>query len=375
MAQFGTDRRLSPLRVVLVSHSALPGGHNNVILSLLRHRPEDVECRCVFLEEGPIAGEVEALGVATELIASGRARELWRVPGVLRALRRAIAAHGADVVFAHVSKAQIYCAPAAHRAGVASIWRNPEGMAQAPRLIRLAARLPAQAVVCSSHFTAAELAGRTRADVHIVHPGIEADDVPPARVHAPGAPVFGTVGRLQRWKRIELVLAALPHVLRELPDARLRVIGGPYGERDRGYAGELREVAERLGVASAVEFTGQLPSARGEIRTLDVLVHTALREPFGLVMVEAMQQGVPVVATRDGGPAEIVRDGVDGLLVDETDAGALARALVELGQDPGRRAALGASARERALTEFSATRMSAQLWGLVRGVATDSGAG
>jgi glycosyltransferase involved in cell wall biosynthesis len=362
-----------PLRALFVSHSALPGGHNGVIRSLLRHRPDEAACRCIFLEPGPMAGRLADDGFDVSVVDSGRARQFWNAVGVVRELRKAIREHRADVVFAHVSKAQLYCSIAARLERTPSVWWNQEGMAQNRRLIRLAARLPAGDVICSSDFTAAELRGHTSATVHRIHLGPELDGIGEPHRHSPGPAVFGNVGRLQRWKRVELAIQAMPHVVEALPGARLRVVGGPYGELDSGYPDELRRLAATAGVADAVEFTGEVADAGGEIAALDVMVHTSLREPFGLVMVEAMLRGVPVVASDQGGPSEIVRDGVDGLLVNAEDPDALAAALIELGRDAERRAALGAAARERALANFTAERMSEQAWRVVRAAATGPG--
>jgi glycosyltransferase involved in cell wall biosynthesis len=82
-----------------------------------------------------------------------------------------------------------------------------------------------------------------------------------------------------------------------------------------------------------------------------------------------MVRGVPVVVPAEGGPAETVRHGVDGLQVDVTDAAALARAVVELAGDSGRRATMGAAGRERVLAEFTEERMAGRAWRLVEAVA------
>jgi glycosyltransferase involved in cell wall biosynthesis len=85
-------------------------------------------------------------------------------------------------------------------------------------------------------------------------------------------------------------------------------------------------------------------------------------------VVEAMLRGVPAIVPPLGGPAEVVRDGVDGIVIDPTDAAGLAAAVVQLARDPGRRAAMGAAGRERALELFDATRMAAETWELLAGV-------
>ena len=153
------------------------------------------------------------------------------------------------------------------------------------------------------------------------------------------------------------------------PAARLRVIGDASPTLDAGYPDELSAAAARLGVAGAVDFTGHVDDVPAAMRALDVLVHTAEGEPFGLVLVEAMLSGVPVIAPHEGGPAEIVRDGVDGLLVDVTDPRVLADAILSLARDPARRRLLGAAGRTRALERFTAERMAAEAWAITRDVA------
>ena len=346
-------------------HSALPGGSNEMLLTLLRHRPQGARCDVVFLQDGPIAERAAALGARVAVVDAGRAREAWRARRVVRAIRGAIRRSGPQLVVSHVSKAHLYAAPAAWLDGLPIVWRQPELRDHKPGMIELAARLPATAVVCSSDATAADHRSRWPwADVRRVHPGVEVDGLGAPREHEPGPVVLGVVGRLQRWKRVELALRALPELLRALPDARLRVVGGAAPGLDEGYEEELREEAARLGVAAAVEWAGQMPGADAAMARLDVLVHTADREPFGLVLVEALLRGVPVVAPAAGGPAEIVRDGVDGLLVDVEDPEALAAGLVAVAADPERRAAMAAAGRRHALERFTAQRAAAELWAL-----------
>ena len=84
---------------------------------------------------------------------------------------------------------------------------------------------------------------------------------------------------------------------------------------------------------------------------MDVVVNASAGEPFGIVLVEAMLAGRPVVAFADGGPAEIVQDGETGLLIPD---GGLTTALAELAADPALRERLGVKGNERARTSFGA---------------------
>ncbi len=359
------------MHATLVSHSAGPGGATEVVLSLVRHAPPGVEVSCVFLEDGDAVAAAAELGASPTVIAAGRARELWRAPAVVQGLRRAFRSSAADVVFAHVTKAHLYASPAARLHGVPYLWWQHERVGQRPLMHAVCARLPAAAVVCSSAFTAAEQRARfpRGAAVTCVHPGVEVDGVGRRAPRPSGGPVLGVVGRLQRWKRVELAVRAMPGVLAAAPGARLRVVGDAAPGLDDDYPAELRAEADRLGVADAVEFTGHVPRGGDAIGDLDLLVHCAELEPFGLVLVEALLRGVPVVAPSTGGPAEIVRDGVDGLLVDPADRSELTRAIVRLLGDPARCASMGEAGRGRALEHFSAERMAARAWALATGVA------
>ena len=140
--------------------------------------------------------------------------------------------------------------------------------------------------------------------------------------------VLLTISRLVPWKGIELCLEALSH-LEDLP-VSLRIVGN--GAPD--YELSLRELADRLGVREQVEFIGAVPPNKvaEEYRTADIFMLASYYEPFGIVLVEAMAAGVPIVATNVGGIPTVVEDGVSAQLVPSGDAVGLAkeiRALVK----------------------------------------------
>lgn len=357
-------------RPLLVSHTAQPGGSNEVLLGLLRHRPPEVQPACVFLAAGPTVAAAEALGASCEVVAAGRAREAWRTPGIVAALVRAMRRHHADVAFAHVSKAHLYAAPAAALCRLPYLWWTHEVPGQKRFMHAIADRLPARLIICSSRFTAEAQRRRSGSPPAVcVYPGVEPAPAPRASGVRTGGNV-GLVGRLQRWKRVELLLDAAPALFAAEPRARVVVMGGAGPGIDSDYPAELRGLAQELGVADAVRFVGHVDDVQALLGELDVLVHTAEQEPFGLALVEAMLAERPVVAPNEGGPAEIVRHDEDGLLIDVEDPDCLAASLVALLRDPDRRERMGRSGRERALECFTAQRMAAEAWALVDGVAT-----
>ncbi|GAA2335637.1 glycosyltransferase [Streptomyces cuspidosporus] len=167
------------------------------------------------------------------------------------------------------------------------------------------------------------------------------------------------VGRLVPRKGAEVSLAALAL----LPDTELVIAGGPppAGLDEDPEVARLRDLARRLRVAGRVRFTGGLP--RGQVpallRAADVALCPADYEPFGIVPLEAMGCGTPVVASAVGGQRDTVADPGTGRLVPPRDPIALAEAVGELLDHPARRAACGSAGRRRVLTRYGWDRVAA----------------
>ncbi len=170
-------------------------------------------------------------------------------------------------------------------------------------------------------------------------------------------PLFGAVCRLDEWKGVEVFLDAAAEVARTRPAARFVVVGGPLIGQET-YASSLKMRASALGLNGVVHFTDWRypPDAMPDVhRALDALVLPSVEpEPFGLVVVEAMATGKPVIATRHGGPTELVLDGVTGWLVPPRDPHALARAMERVIDDPARARVMGEEGRRRAVELYDA---------------------
>ena len=148
------------------------------------------------------------------------------------------------------------------------------------------------------------------------------------------------MGRLVDWKALDIVIEALSLV----PDAELVIIG------DGPMRAPWRQTAEKLGVADRVTFTGFLPQAEcaPHLHASQALVLPSIYECGGAVVLEAMASGVPVIATRWGGPADYL-DSSCGFLIEPSSREALvqgfAAAMTKLVDEPGLRDRLGASGR------------------------------
>jgi glycosyltransferase involved in cell wall biosynthesis len=196
--------------------------------------------------------------------------------------------------------------------------------------------------------------------VEVVPNGVELDDAPaprPALRHRLALPaharLVGEVARLAEVKGQRTMIEALP----ELDGVHLALVGQDV-EFEGAYQGELERLAERLGVADRVAFVGHLPDAARRYGEFDVVVLPSLAEGLPMVLLEALAQARPVVATPVGGTPEIVVHEETGLLVPPGDAQALAAAIRRLVNDLvlGRR--LGEAGRALVQTRYSAEQQA-----------------
>jgi spore coat protein SA len=165
------------------------------------------------------------------------------------------------------------------------------------------------------------------------------------------------VGRLIPIKGIHHLLKAMPKVLEQQPDARLLIVGGAFygSNRTTPYVAHLQRLAGPLG--NTVQFIPYVPHERIAewFRLADTLVvPSSEREAFGLVNVEAMASGVPVVATRAGGMSEVIEHGRTGLLVPLSEIDQeLPNSIVALLQNAEYARLLGEQGRQRVLEQFT----------------------
>lgn len=145
------------------------------------------------------------------------------------------------------------------------------------------------------------------------------------------------VGFLRRVKGVDLLLKAMRTAIDRKPSLRLVIVGGGFYESYRRQEEELRGLASELGLDANVEFVGMKPPSEvaSFMRESSLLVLPSRSETFGAVLIEAMACGTPVLATRCGGPEEIVNDEV-GRLVPKEDVAALAKAILEMTSERNR---------------------------------------
>ncbi len=163
--------------------------------------------------------------------------------------------------------------------------------------------------------------------------------------------VVGWVGRMTAVKRTDFVVRALEKLVADGVDAYVLLVGdGPDREG-------LERYAHELGVIKRCLFLGYQEDVARFYDAIDVLVLPSINEGTPVSVIESLAARRPAVATRVGGVPDVVRDGIDGLLVDADDVEGLADRLAELAHDAPRRAAMGEAGRARVLERYAVGRL------------------
>lgn len=326
--------------VLFVTYSGLWGGAECILLDVACSlgRPAVLMC-----PEGELARRARDRGLPV-LAVPERPRELRGGPRTALSAGAGLAGHARDVRTLAASLRPPAVVAFGMRSAIASAVAL-SGLPERPALVfehvdqlpgppvdGLVRRAAASAdlVVALTDDLAGEL-GPLGERVQVVPPGVDLDEFEVTTL--PESPVALLLGAIAPWKRPDLALEVVALAARELPELRLVIAGHPVGRESAGLLERLRERAARPDLAGRVEFAGALPDPRPALAGASCLLHCAEREPFGIVLLEAMASGRPVVAPAAGGPLEIVAEGC-GRLYAPGDAAAAAAALVATLTDP-----------------------------------------
>jgi glycosyltransferase involved in cell wall biosynthesis len=339
------------------------GGAEAMLQSVLDGaRGSGHEIELVFFEPGPWPDDLIDAGYRVEIVHAGRLRQAHRWVATVVRLRGIIHRRKPDLILNWMPKTQLYGSPAALLAGLPKrvIWWQ-HGIPKHGWMDSLATVLPAKAIGCSSNGSErAQSRLRPSRTTFVVAPGAAVPDTTSRQepLELPrGVPVVGLVGRLQPWKGQDRLLKAQA-VLRDRGHGmHLVIVGGDAYSLSGEYAESLRPLVARLGLEDAVTLTDQVPDAGPYIDQMDILVNASDAEPFGIVLLEAMARGVPVVAVDCGGPGEFIVHGKTGVLAASGEPEALADALEPLLVSSSLRGKIGEAGRERFMQDFTDAAM------------------
>jgi glycosyltransferase involved in cell wall biosynthesis len=284
-------------------------------------------------------------------------------------LTRLIRRERIALVHANSNTAQIYAGPAARLSGVPCIWHTRDlvnlGLL-GPWLNRFSSRTIAISDCVHRHVS---LCIHPPNILRTIYNGIDTTLNAPhgrSQISLPDepvgpqtgsllhkGPVFGMIAQLVPWKNHGAFIETAARLATILPDARFVIAGDDLFDEHRGYRTTLESKIAQLGLKDRLLFTGHLPDVTPLLESMDVVIHPAVREPLGRVILEAMARGKPVVAVNACGPAEIIRHGLDGLLAASERAEDLAEEALCLIHNPLLAGQLGAAGRQRVEQDFN----------------------
>ena len=386
----GGARTTWPRTVLHMIDTGGPGGaetiYTQVSTGLAAERWRSVD---VVPEPGWLLDTLRTAGADTRLLRSTRSFDVRHVAALVQLIRRTRAV----LVHAHLFDAGVYASLAARLTGIpvvctlhgrVDISRHDPYLAGKRHILdRRRNRVVFVSDSLRRWYEGA--APMRRAPTRVVHNGIDAALFTPGRDStlrcelgiADDELLVGAVGNIRPAKDYSTLLRAFALLRDRGVKARLVVVGEGGNELER----QLNEERAALCLEELVAFAGFRQDIPRALRALDLYVSSSSSEGFSLTTVQAMACALPVVATRCGGPEEIVQDGVTGRLVAPSSPRALADALAALLADRGRRATLGRAARSAAETRFALQSMVAgyeavyaDALGLVQGSASRTAA-
>jgi glycosyltransferase involved in cell wall biosynthesis len=346
------------MRALILHSGNLYGGIETALLALARasRRAELDLTVALCFDDRRFWRELQETGVAVHSLGAVRVSRPWQVRDARLRLRRHLEDSSVDVcvtpstwthaLFAPVVRAnQTPLVAWAHDRWTPARWIDRLALRHRPDLIvansryteegmrRIWPHVPIRMVCCPVEPTPpnADVRRTIRAQLGARH-----DEV-----------VVVQVGRLDPYKGHQVLIEALARIPRDLA-WRCWIVGGVDNDEQADYLAQLKSASAAHGIADRVTFTGARADIADVLAAADIFCHPNSRpEPFGLVFIEALRSGLPVVGSASGGVLEIVTDEC-GRLIEPGSVPALAATLTDLTRSPGLRAALGAAGPARA---------------------------
>jgi len=369
--------RIRPLRPAILQLITTldPGGAEHQLLTLVRRLRDRFRFEVAYFKGGgALAPQFEALGIRVHRLDIRR----WADPGCLVRLGRLVRSLRPDLVVTHLFKADVYGALAAigtdiplvsHKHNEDRFLLNPFfgalGLATAARCRRLVAVSEAVA-----RFHSQRAGFPPERFVRVLHgiegdpPGVPAHEMRRRLGIDEEALLLGTAARLTHQKGLDTLIRAVRRLVERDDRFRFRCLIAGVGE-DRD---SLASLCRELDLGERVRLLGRVADIPAFLQALDIFILPSRWEGLGVVLLEAMANGCPIVASRVGGIPEVVEDGRTGRLVPPDDPVALATTVLELARDRTQRRRLADAGRSAFERRFTASRMAEETAAVYEGV-------
>jgi glycosyltransferase involved in cell wall biosynthesis len=348
------------LRVLHASSGNLYGGVETALVALARFRDlcPAMQPEFALSFEGRLSRELAETGAAVHQLGEIRTRKPWTVWSARANLRALLSKRPFDVVMCHMAWPMAMFGTTARRAGLPLAFWAHDAANGSHWLERWASRVSPDIVIGNSRFTEGTVPLMfPNAPCKIVfYPVMPQQPADAPRCRAEIRRALGVaddtvaiiqVSRMEAWKGHRLHLDALAK-LKDNPRWTCWMVGGAQRPEEQKYMREIQGQAARLGISDRVRFLGQRSDVPSLLAAADIFSQPNLgAEPFGIVFIEALAAGLPVVTTAMGGPKEIIDESC-GMVAPPGNAELVAAALGRLIDSADLRSRLGRSGPQRA---------------------------
>jgi glycosyltransferase involved in cell wall biosynthesis len=376
------------MKVLFYNHTGQVSGAERVLLMILARLDQHCFDPLVICpEQGPLLEMVTNLGVPVESLPGLEARFTWRLDRllrylksfffVIRHLRRKVVSSKPDLIHANSIRAGLVATAATLGLGTKVVWHLHDLLPRHPlssfvrvfAFLSTRARMIAVSQAVANNFHGALFPLRKRVSVILNVVELEEfgsnqntrQQIREEFQLTEAELLIGIVGQLTPRKGQLELLRAFARALKEIPRAVLIIVGAPLFNRDDEYAQLLKETAAELGIAERVRMVGERRDVPAIMRALDLVVINSSIEPFGLVALEAMGYGTPILAAVSGGIPELIEHNKNGWLVPQGDEQVLAAAIVNLSRQPELRAQFAQQGKQHIAARFSVGRYMEEL--------------
>lgn len=374
-------------RILYVNQTGLVSGAETVLMNILRGLDRARIEPCVLCPaQGRLAGEIRELGIEWLPLPAIEARFAWRPDRVIHSvlsllkavmtIREQVRTLAPDLIHANSFRAGIASSAAAMGTAIPVVWHVHDTLPRHPvsSAIRLFLCLARRTrVIAVSNATAKRVIGILPIGkrVQTIYNGVDLDRFSARRAGrmefrktigvSEGDFLVCAVGQICARKGLLELIYALRQIVSQAPHMHLAIVGKVVFRHEEEYLDALRAASRLLGIENRVHFTGELYDVSGALQASDLLVLNSRDEPFGLVLIEAMACGTPVLATRVGGIPEIVTDSENGWLIESGDSAALASTLLELSRNAAALTRVAERALRTTCPKFSLDRFHGDL--------------
>jgi glycosyltransferase involved in cell wall biosynthesis len=377
---------MQPRGVLFLNTEGVIGGQEMVLLDIVRGLdPSRYRAVIASLLPGALTDVLVAEGRKAVVLPPHRLRNPTTLLGTLLALGRLLRDERIDIVHCNGDSLLFYGAVAGAPRRLPCVWHVYEPVVSGGRayerfFYETQRRLrPAWTIFGTAAVEESYLRSYPRLGPHTpIMPGVDIDALTQGadaerarrRFGLPPAPLFLVIGRLQRSKGQREAIEALAALGAAEPAPHLVLCGGPPIRTDEDYPEELAALARSLGLESRVHFVGNVSESEklDLLSAASALVHPALREAFGIAVIEGMAAGKPIVVTDAVGPKSIFAGSDAGEIVPRGDVAALTAAMARVLTEPERARQMGERGRAHVRARYDKASMVRRVEGVYESV-------